>query len=681
MAKHKPDSQPGHARLLDAWDPPADAGDPVGCVATSFTFDAAFFEEECLARFLHLESDPTEDGPAYVVEREEKLSQVSCAAALVDQHHCRGERSLRWDLLPARMPKGIQHAKVSLLVWANRVRVVVASANLTEDGYRRNLEVFGVLDFFPECDTPRACLTDAVNFLRRVADACSPTGDRSPALARWHRLLDDATQRTKSWGDESAPRGSVRVKPVFVGPKYPDLFASLRENWPESSPPKHATVLSPFFDVSAPTNAPAEAVWKLLRQRGEAGVWFAVSAEDVPDGGVLLKAPKTILEATPVRATATAEMHRVRLGAGRPLHAKGVWLEGDRWVSFLIGSSNFTSAGTGIGQVKNFEANLVYSVDYNDANAGKQFDETFPKHDPVNIDRVQWQPAEGDGEDDTRGEVLLPAEFRDAVYDRDDTGHATVTFTLGDNPPAGWEVTANGDERPLDTEPQWHARGRPKSFTHDWPPLRPPSGFWVRWAGSDGAAWWPVNVLRAGSLPPPDELAALPLEVLIQLLSSARPLHRVLAEYLRRQAKKGTGGGAVVVDPHAKVDTRSFLLQRTRRVSAALTALRERLERPAATAESLHWRLLGPVGVMAFAEALVREAQSAEEKSFLLAELALELSRVKPTTATGCLPLTDHRAEIRQVIPQLQSMIPPPTDGEPTNLRVYVESVFAHITS
>ena len=76
MAKHKPDSKPGRGKLLDAWCSPADAGDPVGCAATTFTFSAAFFEEECLARFLHLESDPAEDGPAYLVEREEKLSKL-----------------------------------------------------------------------------------------------------------------------------------------------------------------------------------------------------------------------------------------------------------------------------------------------------------------------------------------------------------------------------------------------------------------------------------------------------------------------------------------------------------------------------------------------------------------------------------------------------------------------------
>ena len=109
MGKKKHVSTPGYGKLLDAWVAPDNVGEPIGCIATSFTFSPVFFEEECLARFLQLETDPTEDGPVYLVEREEKLAQVCCAAALVDQHHCRGGRSLRWDMLSARMP-GLQHA-------------------------------------------------------------------------------------------------------------------------------------------------------------------------------------------------------------------------------------------------------------------------------------------------------------------------------------------------------------------------------------------------------------------------------------------------------------------------------------------------------------------------------------------------------------------------------------------
>ena len=112
------------AKLLDLWSPPEGAGFSVGCVATTFTFNPVFFEEECLGRFLQMQSDAIEDGPVYIIEREEKLADILCSSVLVDASHCKGQRSLRWDLLAARVPGAILHAKVSLLWWQNCVRLI-----------------------------------------------------------------------------------------------------------------------------------------------------------------------------------------------------------------------------------------------------------------------------------------------------------------------------------------------------------------------------------------------------------------------------------------------------------------------------------------------------------------------------------------------------------------------------
>ena len=60
--------------ILEAWEPPDEVGEAIGCVAMTFTFDPGFFEEHCLSRFLRLETDPREDGAAYLIEREEKLA-------------------------------------------------------------------------------------------------------------------------------------------------------------------------------------------------------------------------------------------------------------------------------------------------------------------------------------------------------------------------------------------------------------------------------------------------------------------------------------------------------------------------------------------------------------------------------------------------------------------------------
>ena len=51
--------------------------------------------------------------------------------------------------------------------------------------------------------------------------------------------------------------------------------------------------------------------------------------------------------------------------------------------------------------------------------------------------------------------------------------------------------------------------------------------------------------------------------------------------------------------------------------------------------ECLRWRLYGPVGVTALQKAIAKEGKSVEEKTFLMAELALELARVNPKESIG----------------------------------------------
>lgn len=187
------------------------------------------------------------------------------------------------------------------------------------------------------------------------------------------------------------------------------------------------------------------------------------------------------------------------------------------------------------------------------------------------------------------------------------------------------------------------------------------------------------------SLPVPSELKDLPLELLIEILTSAKPLYQMLDKWRERQAERGKSEGLTELDPHRRVDTSGFLLQRTRRVSWALTALRERLERPIAAEQALNWRLRGPVGVLALAKAICREAKSSTEQAFLLAELCLELHRVQPqTTDEKCLSVKTIRAAIRDIIVELRQAIPNYALGlsatnEYASLARYVETVFEKV--
>ena len=158
-------------KLLDAWVPPPSAGDPLGCVATTFTFDPTFFEEHCVSRFLRLETDPREDSAAYLIEREEKLAS-SRVFVLVDRSNAEGSASARWDVLPVNARGGIFHPKISVLAWHNWIRLIIGSANLTEPAYRKNQEIFGLLDFHDGGEVPLDVLTRSLEFLEQVLTFC-----------------------------------------------------------------------------------------------------------------------------------------------------------------------------------------------------------------------------------------------------------------------------------------------------------------------------------------------------------------------------------------------------------------------------------------------------------------------------------------------------------------------------
>jgi hypothetical protein len=145
-----------HQNILDYWSPvfssnEKDLGNiisynPIGFFSTTYSWETEFFEEECLSRFLMMESDL--DSPLeYEVEQEIRLRELICGLIVTDQHSYNGKKNLRWDLLPCRISNGIMHSKISILCWSGLVRLIIGSANITEVGYCRNQEVFGVIDY------------------------------------------------------------------------------------------------------------------------------------------------------------------------------------------------------------------------------------------------------------------------------------------------------------------------------------------------------------------------------------------------------------------------------------------------------------------------------------------------------------------------------------------------------
>jgi hypothetical protein len=694
--KKQSSSKPGYGKILDAWVPPEDGGEPIGCVATSFTFSPSLFEQECLGRFLNLASNADEDGPAYLVEREEKLSQLECAAALVDQHYARGARSMRWDLIPVRPQFGILHAKVSLLSWSRHTRLIVGSANLTDDGYRRNHEIFGVLDYGEGSDAPLSVLHDILVLLREAAKMSSQASENSPAVVRCLKFLDRLSVRSGTSGASEPPRrwSEPRVVAVLTGPGRDDAFLTMKRLWPDTSLPHSAYVISPFFDPPEAPNKPARQIWELLKQRGAANVEYDVEVEEVTEEQKLLvRAPESLRDAQPDnRDQVETDFRRLDLEEGRPLHAKCIWLENDRFVLHMIGSSNFTSAGLGLGKVKNLEANLAYLVNSQATDAWKMLQNAWlPTESIPNDVERQWQIPKDNCDDAPNDTLPLPVAFADATFGRNANGtrganasQGYLVLTFVGTPPPGWTLFAEDEVEPLFSETDWQSRDCPATLKLPWLRPRPPYAIRVQLGESAGNAWWPVNVVNSDALPPPDELKDLPLELLIEILTSAKPLHEVLR---RRMKRKGNDDGqrpdAAAIDPHKRVDTSAFLLQRTRRVSWALAALRKRFEeQPIVSEQSLTWRLRGPVGVLALAQAITndaRESRSEAEQCFLLTELCAELARVRPSTTAGSLPANRVRAALREIVSEIRVGISSKALAADPAMAAYVDTVFQEL--
>lgn len=649
----------GHRRLLDAWVPPTNAGDPIGCLTTSFTFDPAFFEEDCLARFLALERDPKEDGPLYLIERDERLASVLCAAAVVDAHHCRGTRSLRWDLLPARPAAGIAHAKITVLCWQRHLRLLVASANCTSDGYRRNREGMSILDYAPEAAGSRSAGTDLIAFLRDLLVACAGSG---PSTGRCVRLLEHVASVLVAWSTDEETIG-FRIHPVLIAPGREDLFRQVDSRWPDGSPPRRAEVISPFYDIDG-VNRPATALWSVLAQRGEATVrYVATGSRDQATDRNVLHAPRSLISTCPKRDGCTVKVRRAdetaadpgeAVGSFRPLHVKSLLLSNERWAAWMIGSSNWTSRGTGCGGRPNWEANLLYLVHDRHPELRQRISHCQIPSEECDPESVVWQPLVNGDEVSPTDAPTLPSGFQQAVL-TGTMGAWSIHFTIRpDDLPSEWIVRDPASAQVILTAAMLSQAPTAQPVAVPWASMTPPSGFVVEWPAATGAAWWPVDVDSAATLPPPDELRNLPLDVLLRVLTSARPPHQVLADWIRKSRRQaGIKDRQVPYDPHAAVDTSGFLLQRLRVVSQALTALRQRLEKPMPTREALAWRLHGPFGPLALAKALAQHAQSPAETAFLTTELALELARVRPGVDEHAIPASEVRAAIVDVIDQI----------------------------
>lgn len=663
------------ARLLDLWRGEDGFGRALGCVTTTFTFDAELFEEQCLARFLSIQSNPNETAKAYLIEREEKLSQCF-ACVLVDAAHAAPDRSLRWYMLPVTLPRGgVLHAKLTLLAWEHRVRVLIGSANVTEPAYRRNQEVMAVLDYGALSNPPPDLLIQCASFLNRVR-RFAPGFDRpgagpQTALAAF---LASIEQRARSMPPAEREDADCALIPLVPGGKT--VIEQLTAQW-AGSRPDLAAVLSPFFDEGQQASDTAAALAGILTSRGERTLSFSAPGRTLPSGIVEIDLPQTLKESShpllqhefaivPQRVTIEGK------DEDRPLHAKSVWLERDDRALCMIGSSNFTAAGLGLHPRHNIELNIAYLIRDCGSRFGKLCAESWPEQIPLNdLANVQFLGGEADSAEDPDAPVL-PAAFGSALFCLDPHG-GRLELEIGGAVPLHFEVWSK-EGASLLASADWIRGGKQALVVIPWDAKRPPSSLKVHWQDEkrrEQIAPWVVNVANMSALPPPDELGSLSLAELIEILTSARPLHEVVMRILQRRESKQAPASTIEIDPHRKVDTSQFLLRRMRRVAQAMEGMRERLQQPMASIDALRWRLQGPIGPVALATRLAND--DPDGAAFMIAEVATTLRAVvwKPHAPLRSGDIAPEVKDTLRVLHKLALQAP-----APTSLAAYVKVAF-----
>ncbi len=646
----KNNQQADHA-LLESWRPPRGAGDPVGCLATTFTFDAGFFEEECLARFLEIDSLPDREGLAYLLERENRLGPTY-VGVLADHRQAGVDHSLRWDVLPVRIPRAKQHAKLSLLVWTNHIRIVVSSGNLTQHGYRYNREVAGTIELTPMVAT-HALLTESREFLEVLVD-CVPGAGDDPVCRRAREFLGQVQRQAETWSPAGRRGTHLFQHLAFTLPRLgenrpargslAECIGACRRYGPA---PSDVSAASPFYDPPSlgDVDKTAAELCKAMARGVKRSVTFCVPRMGNDDGAIRLAAPKSLLHTV---------KHRIdRLGIEvlpqadqegnpRPWHAKMLALATSKYTALMIGSSNFTKAGMGLDGVHNAEANLVYvarrEAYAREAGALSSCWPTTTRVDHPEAADIEWQgpQQELDEEEHASMAPAVPSGFISARYRAGQS--ATLLFTLApEGLPSEWQILGGikHDKTILDAS-AYAARGAPERVEAAWKLDYAPGTLLVIWAG--GQAFWPVNVEDQSKLPAPREIESMSAQDMLHILaaSDASAAFRAWTRQRRIHLEFDEELDSAVppdLDPLRRYSLQDTFLRRVRRQARLLAAAKRNLERPVWSEQALQWRLTGMIGVQRLAERIAKGLEDgngdASEVVLNLADLLLMLGDVE----------------------------------------------------
>lgn len=634
-------------RILDYWEAPDDAGEAIGCLCTSFTFHADLFEEECLGRFLGLDSDPKEEADFYLVELETKLAQMGNITIFVDSRHSKGIRSPRWNLLPVHVPGGAFHPKLQVLIWSNHVRIIVGSANITREGYRFNDELFYVVDYHKDAEADKDFANECLSFFSIINSYGGWSDDLKSSISK---LINQTKSLLSKFSLIEPP-----LKYIFTGvlPGSDSIFDQIKE-FTGNKIFDAAYIKSPSFDQPGTKNEPAEQIWSLLKQRGDTQVVYQLRGRKTESTKEIeIFAPEELLTSKPKKESASVYIelnNEIIDGYVRSAHSKVLELIGDSWRCITIGSSNFSRPGLGIKtkgkSPVNFEANVSFLVPHGfDRKIESHLDDLFKEHEEVDFDnyKVSWLSDNislGNEQDqEAYPSFISYIEFtkdgEDSFY-KIGLNEKNITFKVKVPKELASLLEVDGS----------------KELTYRIPIKFPHSELVICWDNHQYN--YPVYITAQSSLPTPDYLANLTLEEITELLSSNLPLQRAFKKlYLKKKAIEERQV-LEISDPHKRANTSGFILQRTRQFSWALNAFKKRIEEPVFTEEAFDWKITGPIGIISIKNCLLRPFEKPDEKAFFLTEIISTLKSVTPSKQTGCLDEKIIKKKVGLIIKSLE---------------------------
>lgn len=649
--------------LIDAVRPMDADGPLVSLICSTYGLSLDqpnFFEQDFLPTVLGL-GGVRDRGYAVPVAMERKLKEVY-SALVADAHALAngGRPSLQIDIIP--IGHRTNHAKVVLIHRKRLIRLVIASANLTHEGYRRQREIAVILDFKDGGALPLAVL-------RTALDGWSAILGTSTSVPM-QKAFDATIRQAQGWALPQTFTGGRKMEVVFGGGPKP-LWRALVEAWPEGEELLDWCICSPFWPDSTGGETPFEAIASGLAARGtrlENARLRIMTCADSPGESARPRFPFRLARQLyergfPVRngyiAAVRLEALREEIPEGmtedqRELHAKWVLLRGPKTAVMLIGSANFTRKGLGVGarpETANIESCVLITVPATEA-------------DP----EVWMRPLAEDGIVDLAS--FQESQFQEAAPEEDDSSpwpdfiariEVVAQWENGPDPVGSLRAILRPGQHPAFSLTPVQERSEPPStpllcikanVAEDGVPVLTGADaqairriltsrmVQVTWGDPSASVRFPVNIDEGSKAALPSVLGARPDEQQLLAYFHGRISEEDLIELLEQRAAQALTGTLAPTPQEA---------ERLRQLQSYL--LRDFVESLFGLAETLRQSMRSP---RAFEQALVGDFSPVS-----LAEQVLQAFRAgrRSPTATAF-----QFVELIQVVAGLQPM---PQDGLP----------------